>query len=206
MSIAGIASSSSLFQNSVVQQTQNRFQQIQSQFQKLGQDLQSGNLTQAKSDFATLTQELPGGTHSNGSSATSATAGASSNSNPILQAFQSLGQDLQSGNLTAAQPISRRFSRARSRRKLPARRIVVTTITIAVTPARIHRSLRSSRISHRWARISNRAVSQRLSKRTLRSNPISSSTYRASLPARRAVAPAQPQHPRAPALASPRNP
>src|SRR5579863_6490019 len=107
MSIAGIGSSN-LFQNSVVQQTQNRFQQIQSQFQKLGQDLQSGNLTQAQSDFATLTQELPnvgqlGAASATSSATSSTTSGASSNSNPILQAFQSLGQDLQSGNLTAAQ-------------------------------------------------------------------------------------------------------
>src|SRR5579872_5807069 len=108
MSIAGIASSS-LFQNSVVQQTQNRFQQIQSQFQKLGQDLQSGNLTQAQSDFATLQQELPNGRrfaalNANASSATTgASSSASSNSNPILQAFQSLAKDLQSGNLSAAQ-------------------------------------------------------------------------------------------------------
>ena len=105
MSIAGIANSN-LFQNSVVQQTQNRFQQIQSQFQKLGQDLQSGNLTQAQSDFATLTQELPnggqlGGANANAASGTNLTA-VSANSNPIVQAFQSLGKDLQSGNLAAA--------------------------------------------------------------------------------------------------------
>src|ERR1700722_10189487 len=104
MSIAGIASSSSLFQNSVVQQTQNRFQQIQSQFQKLGQDLQSGNLAQAQSDFASLAQQLPkGGQLSATSTSASGTSAATSSSNPILQAFQSLGQDLQSGNLSAAQ-------------------------------------------------------------------------------------------------------
>src|ERR1700743_2086119 len=107
MSIAGIASNTSLFQNPVVQQTQNRFQQIQSQFQKLGQDLQSGNLTQAQSDFATLSQELPSGSQSqsftSASGAASTSSAASSGSNPILHAFQSLGQDLQSGNLTAAQ-------------------------------------------------------------------------------------------------------
>jgi outer membrane protein assembly factor BamD (BamD/ComL family) len=104
MSIAGIAGSSSLFQNSVVQQTQNRFQQIQAQFQKLGQDLQSGNLTQAQSDFATLRQALPNGgkSASTATPSTSATS-TSSNSNLVLRAFQALGQDLQSGNLTAAQ-------------------------------------------------------------------------------------------------------
>src|ERR1700750_358939 len=101
MSIAGIASNSNLFQNSVVQQTQNRFQQIQSQFQKLGQDLQSGNLTQAQSDFATLTQELPNGGQfapQRASGTSSTTSPASANSSAILQAFQSLGKDLQSGN------------------------------------------------------------------------------------------------------------
>jgi hypothetical protein len=107
MSIAGIASNSGLFQNSVVQQTQNRFQQIQSQFQKLGQDLQSGNLTQAQSDFSTLSQELPNGGQfgASGTSTSAGAAGATSptNSNPILQAFQSLGKDLQAGNLSAAQ-------------------------------------------------------------------------------------------------------
>ncbi|HEX3120194.1 MAG TPA: hypothetical protein VHP80_13955 [Candidatus Acidoferrum sp.] len=107
MSIAGIASNSGLFQNSVVQQTQNRFQQIQSQFQKLGQDLQSGNLTQAQSDFSTLSQELPNGSQfgASGTSTSAGAAGATSptNSNPILQAFQSLGKDLQAGNLSAAQ-------------------------------------------------------------------------------------------------------
>ncbi len=103
MSIAGIAGSN-LFQNSVVQQTQNRFQQIQSQFQKLGQDLQSGNLTQAQSDFASLSQQLPnGGQSSATSTSASGTSATTSSSNPILQAFQSLGQDLQSGNLSAAQ-------------------------------------------------------------------------------------------------------
>jgi hypothetical protein len=110
MSIAGIASSSNVFQSTIAQQTQNRFQQIQSQFQKLGQDLQSGNLTQAQSDFATLTQELPNGgqfgnANASATTRTSATSSTSStaNTNPVLQAFQSLGKDLQSGNLSAAQ-------------------------------------------------------------------------------------------------------
>lgn len=110
MSIAGIATSSNVFfQSTVAQQTQNRFQQIQSQFQKLGQDLQSGNLTQAQSDFATLTQQLPkngqfgaASTSTNGTSSTNATATAT-NSSSVLQAFQSLGKDLQAGNLSAAQ-------------------------------------------------------------------------------------------------------
>jgi len=60
-----------------------------STFQQLGNDLQSGNLSAAQSDFALLTQNalnnLPTGVNS------------------ISQEFNTLGQDLQSGNLAAAQ-------------------------------------------------------------------------------------------------------
>ena len=186
MSIAGIASSS-LFQNSVVQQTQNRFQQIQSQFQKLGQDLQAGNLTQAQSDFATLSQELPNGgqlsSQAASSSSTSSTSStASSSSNPILQAFQSLGQDLQSGNLSAAQQESPPFNRARSKRKLPATRITAITIitqAAAATATPALRPPRSSKTSPRSVRISNPEISHPHSKPTLRCNPTCSSSCRA---------------------------
>ncbi|MGA9509412.1 MAG: hypothetical protein WBV55_12415 [Candidatus Sulfotelmatobacter sp.] len=88
MSVSGI-SSSSLFNTSGVQSI---FQQFQQTFQQLGQDLQSGNLSAAQSDFATL-QKL--GTQNS-------TATAQSNS-PIAQAFSQLAKDLQSGNLSAAQ-------------------------------------------------------------------------------------------------------
>lgn len=93
MSVTGV-SSSNFFQSNVAQSAQNKFQQIQSQFQKLGQDLQSGNLAQAQSDFATLTQELPNAQQQ---------TGAATSTNSIAQAFKTLGQDLQSGNLSAAQ-------------------------------------------------------------------------------------------------------
>jgi hypothetical protein len=111
MSIAGIASSSNVFQSTVAQQTQNRFQQIQSQFQKLGQDLQSGNLTAAQQDFATIQQsatqaQASGQTHhghhhhhSSGDSNTTSTISS------LQQDFTSLGQDLQSGNLSSAQQV-----------------------------------------------------------------------------------------------------
>jgi outer membrane protein assembly factor BamD (BamD/ComL family) len=88
MSVSGI-SSSSLFNTQGVQST---FQQFQQEFQQLGQDLQSGNLSAAQSDFSTLQNLL-----SQNSSAT-----AHSN-NPIAQAFSQLAKDLQSGNLSAAQ-------------------------------------------------------------------------------------------------------
>jgi hypothetical protein len=88
MSIAGILSSSLFSSNSQALSPQ---QQFQKEFQRLGQALQSGNLSAAQSDFATLQQT---------SSSPSASA---STSSPIAQAFSQLGKDLQSGNLSAAQ-------------------------------------------------------------------------------------------------------
>lgn len=91
MSVSGISSSS--FSDYNVQSFQNTRQQIQQDFQQLGQDLQSGNLSAAQSDFATLQQLVP---------QNNSTSAAQSN-NPIAQAFNQLAQDLQSGNLSAAQ-------------------------------------------------------------------------------------------------------
>jgi hypothetical protein len=88
MSVAGIASSI-LSGLSNIHTGPTKFQQIRSEFQQLGQDLQSGNLTQAQQDYTALTSNLPGFSQTS--------------SNPLLQAFQQLGQDLQSGNLQAAQ-------------------------------------------------------------------------------------------------------
>lgn len=85
MSISGITSSN--FFSSGIQK------QIQQEFQQLGQDLQSGNLSAAQADFVTLQKNVP---------QSSATSSSQSN-NPIAQAFNQLSQDLQSGNLTAAQ-------------------------------------------------------------------------------------------------------
>jgi hypothetical protein len=82
MSVAGISSSSMY-----------SMQQLQQEFQKLGQDLQSGNLAAAQTDFVTLQQSGP-----------QASSAASSQSNsPIAQEFNQLAKDLQSGNLSAAQ-------------------------------------------------------------------------------------------------------
>jgi exonuclease VII large subunit len=71
----------------------SQLQQFQQEFEQLGQDLQSGNLSAAQSDFVTLQKDLP---QANSPST------AQSN-NPIAQAFNQLAQDLQAGNLTAAQ-------------------------------------------------------------------------------------------------------
>jgi ribosomal protein S20 len=91
MSVSGI-SSSSLFDYSA-QGLQNNMKQVQQEFQQLGQDLESGNLSAAQSDFSTLQQFLP---------QNSSTSSAQSNS-PIAQAFSQLSKDLQAGNLSAAQ-------------------------------------------------------------------------------------------------------
>jgi soluble cytochrome b562 len=71
-----------------VQSWQVKAQKIQSEFQQLGQDLQAGKLTQAQSDFSTLSQNISGPLQSNSA---------------LAQAFSALGSALQSGNLSAAQ-------------------------------------------------------------------------------------------------------
>ncbi len=91
MSVSGISSASLYNPQSV----QNNFQQFQQTFQQLGKDLQSGNLSAAQSDFATL-QQLQPQSNANASSA-------SESNNPTAQAFSQLATDLQSGNLSAAQ-------------------------------------------------------------------------------------------------------
>jgi len=91
MSVSGILSSN--FSNYNTQSVQNQMQQFRQEFQQLGQDLQSGNLSAAQADFATLQQLEP----------QSSSSASSSSSNPIAQAFNQLSQDLQSGNLSAAQ-------------------------------------------------------------------------------------------------------
>jgi outer membrane protein assembly factor BamD (BamD/ComL family) len=91
MSVSGISTSSLYNYNSA----QSSLQQIQQTFQQLGQDLQSGNLSAAHSDFAALLKLAP-------QLSSTATSTAQNNS-PIAQAFRQLAKDLQSGNLSAAQ-------------------------------------------------------------------------------------------------------
>ena len=91
MSVAGISSTNLFDFNS--QSVQNRKQQFQQEFQQLGQDLQSGNLSAAQTDFATLQQSGP---QVSSSSSTQ-------NTSPIAQDFKQLSQDIQSGNIPAAQ-------------------------------------------------------------------------------------------------------
>jgi len=127
MSIVGILGSN-LFSGAVssfqgTQAAAPKFEQIKEQFQQLGQDLQSGNLAQAQTDYATLSNEFPGA--SQASTTAAATAAATSATTPattaattptattgtttatgsttVAQEFAQLGQDLQSGNLQGAQ-------------------------------------------------------------------------------------------------------
>jgi len=86
MSISGILGSSS---NQYQLSSSNLFQQ---DLQQLSQALQSGNLSSAQSEFATLQAAF-----------SQPATTSSTTSNPITQAFNQLGTDLQSGNLSAAQ-------------------------------------------------------------------------------------------------------
>jgi hypothetical protein len=84
MSIAGIGSSA-LSQLSNIQRA---YQQVRGEFKRLGQDFQAGNLSQAQSDFVTLSQSVASQFGSN---------------SPITKTLNKVGQALQSGNLSAAQ-------------------------------------------------------------------------------------------------------
>jgi hypothetical protein len=110
MSISARASTALSSLLSTTQNTpsgQGQFQQVQSEFQQLGQDLQTGNLAQAGQDYATLSQNFAtaqsGTTAAAPPAAVTTTAAPTLNSNPIAQAFDALSTDLQNGNITATQ-------------------------------------------------------------------------------------------------------
>jgi hypothetical protein len=84
MSGAGIASAGL----SQLANIQRNYQQVRSEFKQLGQDLQAGNLTQAQTDFVTLSQSA---------------ASQFSGNSPVAKTLNTLGQALQSGNLSGAQ-------------------------------------------------------------------------------------------------------
>jgi hypothetical protein len=90
MSVSGILSS---LYNYGTQATQNKMTQFKAEFQQLGQDLQSGSLSAAQSDFAAL--QLLGPQASSTSPAQSG--------NAIGQDFTQLAKDLKAGNTSAAQ-------------------------------------------------------------------------------------------------------
>jgi hypothetical protein len=88
MSVIGV-SNNNYCQTNSTQNCQARWQQQKDEFQKLGQDLKSGDLTQAQQDFVALSQNVQG-----------AQPFAAS---PLGQAFSALGQALKSGDLSGAQ-------------------------------------------------------------------------------------------------------
>ena len=91
MSVSGILSSAVLGIGAHL--FQNRVQKIQTEFQKLGQDLQSGDLSAAQADFATLQQLQP----------QTSSAAPTQSANSITQDFAQLAADLKAGNTKAAQ-------------------------------------------------------------------------------------------------------
>jgi len=92
MSISAILNSSS--NQYQIGAASNPYQQ---EMQQLGQALQSGNLSAAQSDFATLQAAFSQPAATTGSTSTG------SASNPVAQAFNQLGADLRLGNVSAAQ-------------------------------------------------------------------------------------------------------
>jgi outer membrane protein assembly factor BamD (BamD/ComL family) len=86
VSTSGISSSSSLSLSA--QNWQAKAQQVKTEFQQLGKDIQAGNISQAQSDFSTLSQNLPGSVQGNSS---------------LPQTLSALGSALQSGNVSTAQ-------------------------------------------------------------------------------------------------------
>jgi len=95
MSVPGVSNSLLTYDNQPI--TQNplprRMQQFMEDFQQLGEDLQSGNLSAAQADFATLQQIGP----------KSISDPTLQPNNQLSQVFAQLAQDLQSGDLSAAQ-------------------------------------------------------------------------------------------------------
>jgi hypothetical protein len=98
MSIAGIFGSSVL--SLLSPSTQTPLQKTKQEFQQLGQDLKSGNLSAAQSDITALQQNVA---QQSASASTTATISASQTGSVISQDFAKLSTDLKSGNLTAAQ-------------------------------------------------------------------------------------------------------
>src|ERR1700675_24726 len=90
MSISGILSSGFLQRQLGTHSTL-----YQQNIEQLSKDLQSGNLSAAQSEFATLQKAF--------SASLTSAASASTASTSVAQAFNQLATDLKSGNLPAAQ-------------------------------------------------------------------------------------------------------
>ncbi len=157
MSVSGISGSLFGFNNPTVQ---SKAQQIQQEFQQLGEDLQSGNLSAAQSDYATLEQLVP----QNSASSTSSTPSTQS-SNPLAQAFNQLGQDRSPGICLRRSRILPRFSRICRTRLGKCRPTVIIITTGAAATDRI----RLASCSNSWDRNCSRAIFRRRNRATTRS-------------------------------------
>jgi len=98
MSIFGVASTILGQLASATTQNPNK-QQFKQSLQQLGQDLQSGNLSQAQSDFSSLQQLLP----SNQQTSLLTPASGAQSTSPLATAVSQLAQDMKSGNTAATQ-------------------------------------------------------------------------------------------------------
>jgi hypothetical protein len=94
MSIAGIFGSSLL--SLLSPSTQTPLQKTKQEFQQLGQELKSGNLSAAQSDITALQQSVA---QQSVSASTTAPTSTSQTGSAISQGFAKLSTDLQSGNL-----------------------------------------------------------------------------------------------------------
>jgi hypothetical protein len=105
MAVAGILSSSIfdiLNQVSGQHNAHDKFQQIKQRFQQLGSDLQSGNLSQAQTNFAALQQNLPNAAQSSAAAPQTSSVTANSLTAAVNQPAFSW-KELKAGNLSAVQ-------------------------------------------------------------------------------------------------------
>jgi hypothetical protein len=86
MTVSPVSTTMQTYQNPALR---NNLSQFQQEFQQLGEDLQSGNLSAAQSDMGTLQQLEP--------------SGSSPTNNLISQELNQLSEQVQGGNLTGAQ-------------------------------------------------------------------------------------------------------
>lgn len=101
MSVSSVSSTTSSLTEGL-ENWASMMKKVQSEFKQLGQDLQSGDVSQAESDYTTLTQYLSDFS-SNSTSSISSAASTESGSTSLVDELNTLGQDLQSGDLSAAQ-------------------------------------------------------------------------------------------------------
>ena len=93
MSVAGIASTAF----AQLANVQRNYQKVQGEFKQLGQDLQAGNLTQAQTDFVTLSASLASSQQTGATS-----AGASPTTPPTFVGPHAINQPPQPNPTTAS--------------------------------------------------------------------------------------------------------